>query len=352
MNIPNLVNVAISLIFIYLVLSLLVSAIQEYITSLLEWRAGNLKANIIRLLSDDSHPSTITESLYKNPLIQSLNQQGNRLFKTKSIGPSYIDSTIFSAALLELLKEEYGLKFEKYTDSLNELFNQLKEELKYLRNSCQQTSQFKKELPQELVRSLLALVRQAECKVDSGEATIKDFQKEIAYWFEQSMERASGVYKRNAIGVALIIGLIIAVVGNVDTIYLVQRLYNDPSLSQTISEMAQQQVQILKNQCDAQKTVEDKNQCIKSELNKFTPAINSFPLGWELAIQENLPSVTSQRQKFLTFIPLYYQTQQLNPLITLLGWIISAIAIAQGSPFWFELLNKFLNVRSTGKKPP
>ena len=33
------------------------------------------------------------------------------------------------------------------------------------------------------------------------------------------------------------------------------------------------------------------------------------------------------------------------------GWLISIIAASLGAPFWFDLLNKFMNIRSAGKPP-
>jgi hypothetical protein len=35
----------------------------------------------------------------------------------------------------------------------------------------------------------------------------------------------------------------------------------------------------------------------------------------------------------------------------LLGWILSALAISLGAPFWFDLLNRFMRVRNTGVSP-
>ncbi|MFM7572762.1 MAG: hypothetical protein ACKO4S_06435, partial [Snowella sp.] len=35
---------------------------------------------------------------------------------------------------------------------------------------------------------------------------------------------------------------------------------------------------------------------------------------------------------------------------TVVGWIITALGIYMGAPFWFEILGKLVNVRSTGKK--
>jgi hypothetical protein len=35
-----------------------------------------------------------------------------------------------------------------------------------------------------------------------------------------------------------------------------------------------------------------------------------------------------------------------------LGWLITALAVTLGAPFWFDLLNKFMSVRSTVKPKP
>jgi hypothetical protein len=34
------------------------------------------------------------------------------------------------------------------------------------------------------------------------------------------------------------------------------------------------------------------------------------------------------------------------------GILISTVAVALGAPFWFELLNKVVNLRLTGSPPP
>jgi hypothetical protein len=33
------------------------------------------------------------------------------------------------------------------------------------------------------------------------------------------------------------------------------------------------------------------------------------------------------------------------------GWLLTIVAASLGAPFWFDLLNKFINIRSTGKAP-
>ena len=35
----------------------------------------------------------------------------------------------------------------------------------------------------------------------------------------------------------------------------------------------------------------------------------------------------------------------------LVGWIITMLALSLGAPFWFDTLNRFINIRNTGRSP-
>jgi hypothetical protein len=53
-------------------------------------------------------------------------------------------------------------------------------------------------------------------------------------------------------------------------------------------------------------------------------------------------------------IPIGWSTLPRDPVgwaLKGLGLLISTAAIAQGAPFWFDLLGKLINVRMAGKKP-
>jgi hypothetical protein len=60
-----------------------------------------------------------------------------------------------------------------------------------------------------------------------------------------------------------------------------------------------------------------------------------IPMGWE---KGNYPGKSFDRD------PLAW-------LVKLLGWFITAMAASLGAPFWFDMVNKFINLRGTGKKP-
>src|SRR4028119_2145526 len=97
-------------------------------------------------------------------------------------------------------------------------------------------------MPESLKRSLYVLAQRAEKGGGDTQEQLERFQKEIEMWFDQSMERASGVYKRNAKGIAILLGTVIAVVANADTINIINRLSKDSMLRSTVNLYAQQLV--------------------------------------------------------------------------------------------------------------
>ncbi|MBP0004177.1 MAG: hypothetical protein J7642_10750 [Cyanobacteria bacterium SBC] len=308
MDFPPILNVAIGLVFVYLTLSLVVSAIQEAISALLEWRAIHLKGSIEKLLID----RTLVASLYEHPLFASLNQQGDTLlnwFKQKwldrgSAGPSYVPSTVFATVLLAVLVDRYQLEFE--TDTTAEsAWSQL--------NAISDNP--------SLRITLQTLVKQAQTR--SNDRFLVNWKTEIAQWFDLTMERASGVYRRNAKGVALLLGLMLTLVTNADTLNILDRLSADGEIRSSVSRLAVEFVQT--RDCNS-------SECLgQPELTQLVRP----PLGWNI----------SDAGRF------QLQPTQNDGYRTILGWSFTAIALSMGAPFWFEVLNKLANVRDTGKKP-
>ena len=74
------------------------------------------------------------------------------------------------------------------------------------------------------------LAKRAETKAKNTEEGIYILQQEIEQTFDKSMERACGVYRRNAKGVSLLIGFSLAVLANVDAFHIVSRLSKDSSV--------------------------------------------------------------------------------------------------------------------------
>lgn len=163
MGLSLVVDIAIGLIFIYLILSLFASEVQEVITTIMQWRAKHLKESIETLVSGTTNldDPTLSEEqkkvllearekgkklagiLYKHPLINSLQYEKTgkiakffrritRIFlnASKNSGPSAIPSDTFATSILQTLKvdtivrEVNAAKVEAFRDRIDEIVDQ------------------------------------------------------------------------------------------------------------------------------------------------------------------------------------------------------------------------------------
>jgi hypothetical protein len=174
------------------------------------------------------------------------------------------------------------------------------------------------------------LSRRAQIKSDKVEHEFNQFKQELETWFDRSMDRASGVYKRNAKGVALLIGLLVAIFANADTFHLINRLSKDSTLRDSITQSASR----LSPETNDLESV-------KQKVNQALEDI-SLPIGW------NPSNLDQQAQESIGWPVKGWPFPVVRRI---LGWMLSGLAIAMGAPFWFELLGKFINVRNSGPKP-
>ncbi len=192
-------------------------------------------------------------------------------------------------------------------------------------------------LPQSITENLTVLAHRTRSRIDKTESSLHVLREEMENSFSNSMERASGVYKRNSKGVALLIGIAIAVIANADAFHMVSRLSTDSALRNTIVNNAGQIV--VQNQ-DSLKYVDIAT--LKSQTEEALSDI-SLPIGWtQVNIKQQVGSIPSTSPG----LPSFFRFARAIP-----GWIISGVAIAMGAPFWFDLISKVTNVRNTGRKP-
>ena len=242
-------------------------------------------------------------------------------------------------------------------------------------------------LPKSFRDSLGILARRAQTRTHAVENAVDDFRTEVATWFDRSMGRTSGVYKRNAKGVALIIGLLIAMFTNSDTFHIFSRVASDDSLRKVITDRASQIVSKTEPGTTAGTNVIRRDLTDLKDQTQEVLADIPLPITWNprnLSQQLDCPynpkmdSLKNGDEKIYSLltraqwndlyqacvgmtssdeVPVPFQVVQMiaaKPmgfLRMLSGWWISGIAIAMGAPFWFDLLGKIVNVRNAGAKP-
>jgi hypothetical protein len=228
-------------------------------------------------------------------------------------------------------------------------------------------------LPNSIKESFSILARRAQSKVQQASLDLNQFREEIASWFDNSMSRASGVYKRNAKGVAILIGLVLASSTNSDAFFIVNRLSSDESLRKVITDRASG---VYLNQSVTDSTiapnaptapaVANSLEAVKLQTDAALKDL-SLPIGWKpenlvrqfgcqpAAINSNADPCRAFSNKPGAANPVTIAqlliAKPIDLLKLLFGWIVSGLAIAMGAPFWFDLLGKVMNVRNSGGKP-
>lgn len=128
-------------------------------------------------------------------------------------------------------------------------------------------------------------------------------QAGIAGWFDSAMERVSGAYKRKSLMVSLALSLLLAILFNIDSIHLFSTLWQQPTLAAHLSADA---------------------------LDKgAVSALMTLPIGW---------------QSFPAQVDGAFAMQ-------VAGWLLTASTALFGAPFWFDLLQRTVQIRGTGEKP-
>jgi hypothetical protein len=205
--------------------------------------------------------------------------------------------------------------------------------------------------------SLLAGVEEYATDTDKALAIGR---KKVETWFDNTMDRMSGWYKRWAQTIAFFIGLAIAVAFNVDSIHIAQELWRNPALRQASTAYVQNYVDA-KTKAGGELTDDDVNK-INTEIQKL-----DFPIGWNKFGDEwnklndekndawnkfNIEKGKTENQPGLALSWLMVVVNLLFKvgsffLVKLIGWLITAGATVLGAPFWFDTLKKLVNIRGT-----
>ncbi|MEY2443585.1 MAG: hypothetical protein QOE00_165, partial [Ilumatobacteraceae bacterium] len=312
MSWPVVVEVVIGLVFFFWLVSVLASAINEAIANLFRMRAHGLEKGIKSMLGDEH-----VETFFQTAIVLSQRKPGtNRK-------PSYLDRSIFTDALQEL----FGVEGTSFRLDLSNVAND------HLRTRLEQFA----------------------AKV-GNDAT--QFRKELETWFDNTMDRASGWYKRRSHLILFIIGLVVAGVANMSPVTIGQRLWNDASFRSIVNAEAADAI------ASATPTTTSATPTTTTT-TLLAPAGGVSPPATQQSTTTTPPTPAPgplQRAESE-----YRRIHQLNlPAgwgadnqpkgagwwAAILGWLITAFAVTLGAPFWFDVLNKVSRLRTAGPVTP
>lgn len=309
-----ILDIAIGLVFVFLLLSLVCSAANELIETILKQRSRNLEKAIKELITDDS----FVKKLYNHALINGL-FRGNYEEASKGRGPfnklpSYIPARNFAIALLDLSGKLSNAPVAPVPNTGKD-------------NAENQTEKTKAgDVPEKVKQALHAFELAASNDLEK-------FRKSLEDWYNSAMDRASGWYKRRTQWFLMALGFALAVALNVDSIEIAKRLSTDSALRQGLIASAQAAASAQHNDNT------DAKQAIEQDLQTLHGL--GLPIGW--------PDRDLNKTKGQNSIVYWWGAVTDAVPDRALGWLITALAASLGAPFWFDLLNKFIVVRSTVK---
>ena len=225
-----IIDVGLGLVFFYVVLSLVASAVQEWIASLFALRSKNLRTGVKNLIGDD-----YANKVYNHPLVNNLSR-GKKL-------PSYIAPETLSGVLLEVVAKEYNDKsYVTHTaDEARALVNKINQD--------------------HALKDILAAL------IDDGENAAVALKERLAGWFDEGMSRVAGWYKRRAKVMIFLIAGVVTLAANASSIHIAEELWRNDALRTQIAAQAQVAAQTGK--------------VSELEANNLA-SLEVFPIGWSI----------------------------------------------------------------------
>ncbi|MCB0577860.1 MAG: hypothetical protein KDD10_00945 [Phaeodactylibacter sp.] len=294
----GMLQVVIGLVFVLLLLSLLATTVMELLASFMSLRGKNLEKALRNMLAFTDKDEKLLAAFKENSLYKQL---GSKYGKSRR-SPSYISDESFQSILMDVILKGEGVdKLEARID----------------------------ELPDEDLRNVLKqFLREADNNVDV-------FKGKVKWWYNDVMDRASGWYKRYTQKILVGVGFLIALIFNADTLAIYERLENDPDTLQKVVNLAEDFVDS-KDTFDVVTAGDPEFEASLAKLkglvdNQIETVRSPLGLGWKNVVWEEVG---------------WYDV-----VTKILGWIVTALAVSLGAPFWFDLLRKLVNIRTSGKKP-
>lgn len=366
-------DVAIGLIFIFLLYSLLATTINELIATVFSNRSAMLERSIRQMLDGENikpywwvrlwdsllrlskKKNTVEAKVSSKKTVNALSKKfaAHPLYKRAASNsflsrkPAYLSAVMFTDILVDLLSPQLDrpLLLSDISASVKNKF-----------------SDSELDINPETVTILNFYIFQANGDVIA-------FKSYLGKWFDDIQERVSGWYKKQSYFILFFIGIFLSVTFNISTIEIANKLSTDDvarnamvkNASDYVQKNIVQPVSTSANGADNQKESDSirlaKAQKALGDIQKiYTTSIQqseqTLGLGWESEFKrDSIAWVKLVRAgKTKKSLTCFFISEAVSAK-KIAGFFITALAISLGAPFWFDLLNRFINLRVSGKKP-
>ena len=307
----EILDIALGLALVFLLVSLIASAIREAIETWVKARAVHLERGIRELL-DDPKGTGLARAFYEHPGIYPLFNGPYVHKEVRRFGgsmPTYIPARNFAVTVIDLAVR-----------------GRLPAGLAAMQTSPEITVAAVRE---GAGRMRSAMVSHAILMATDHAKNVNDVMQNLQAWYDSVMDRVSGRYKRRTQFGLFFIGLGLAIVLNVNAIFLADHLATNKTLRQALAARAEAVVK----DTSYQRRVRD-TALSRADLEAIQADLTGLKLPIGLEQLDNTPEGQRTGAWYLRLVA---------------GWLMTAFAVTLGAPFWFDMLNKFMVIRSTVK---
>lgn len=348
----SVLDVAIGLIFVYLILGLMCTTVNEWVAQFFKMRSQVLKTGIQALLK--SVPAKVgapvrdlAAEFYGHPLVRSLSKRGG--------DPSYLPARTFSMALIDILGKVAPERVALGSAAL-QLGPAAASQSPPVDDSLVNVQASIEALPDGDVRNSLLLL------LNNADNRLATFQQHLETWFEDAMDRVSGWYKKRSQIITVVVAAVITIFANADSVGIARKLFVNPTLRDAIvqgagarkARAADPSQNLAPDQFVSGLTPQEKADL--GELTGWSAEFKTFH--WMKAQHDNkTPKEIEDAKTDDTFPGLNLVSDVFFPWVWaiapahLFGWFLTAVAASLGAPFWFDTLNRFMNIRAAGTSP-
>jgi hypothetical protein len=182
--------------------------------------------------------------------------------------------------------------------------------------------------------SLLALLK------DAGDDVVR-FRAAVEHWYSDHMDRVSGWYKRYVAKITLVVGAVLVVLFNVNTLTIGRTLFSDSTVNSAVSTVA----------ANTTNCASDEQACLSDLQARLSAASTAgLPIGWS-TVRDCVPPDTRCNWLDERGVFSRHGSSGWQLVLVLAGFLISMIAMVPGAQFWFGLLTKVGSFRATGPRP-
>jgi hypothetical protein len=281
MFVGDFVNIFIGLSLLFATVALIVSTLTEALATMLRWRSANLIDGLKSLLNDKDFSGLAGDLLTHagvNPTLL-VRKDAPAAAPNRFNAPSYIDSAQFAAGMIDALRARAHAAAGVAVPTVRAAID-----------AC----------PDDKVKQMLQGMYSRAGRKEA------EFHQAIASWFDASMDRVGGAYKRHVQLVSFCIALAIAMLLNFDAFAVADAIWRHPEY-------------VVRMQAPPAHTA-------LQDLD-----LSGLPIGWSGQVWEHFSAA--------------------DGLVKFLGMLTCALAALFGAPFWFDLLQKFVRLRGSGTPP-